>query len=79
MDHNRNVQEEDFALQINALTRLSEDKLDAIKYKKEHLHKATCLYNTLDLLDEIRRRNKKRRHTNSMETQQIPPKKPRLD
>ena len=79
MEHNRNVHEEDFALQLKALRRLSEDKLDAIKYKKEHLLKVICLYNTLDLLAEIRRRNRKRRHTNSLETQQLPPKRPRLD
>ena len=79
MEHNHNVHEADFALQLKALRRLSEDKLDAIKYKKEHLLKVICLYNTLDLLAEIRRRNRKRRHTNSLETQQLPPKRPRLD
>ena len=79
MEHNRNVHEEDFALQLKALRRLSEDKLDAIKYMKEHLLKVICLYNTLDLLAEIRRRNRKRRHSNSLGTQQIPSKRPRLD
>ena len=53
MEHNHNVHEADFALQLKALRRLSEDKLDAIKYKKEHLLKVICLYNTLDLLAEI--------------------------
>ena len=77
MEHN--VHEEDTALQLRALRRLSEDKLDAITHKKEHIHKVTCLYNTLDLLAEIRRRNRKRHYTNSLETQQTPSKKPKLD
>ena len=69
------------ALRRQAIRLLSDEKLAAIKHYKDHLNKAVCIHNTLDLLMKVaerERRNRKRRHLSSTSREQLDkPKKRR--
>ena len=82
MKNNRDEHEvTESALQLKALRMLSEDKIQAIKHNEKHLNKVVCIYNTINLLTAVERKNRMRRNTDSIAKQQneIPPKRPRLD
>ena len=76
MKNNCSVPENESALQVKALRCLSENKLDGMENKLEHIHKALCIYNTLELLAKVKRGNRKRRCTQQND---IPPKRQRMD
>ena len=67
------------AVLIKALKWLSTDKIKAIENREEHLHKVVRIYNTIDHLAKVERRNRKRRNTMAKQQNEIPAKRQKLD
>ena len=67
--HGKDHKDTASALRRQAIRLLSKEKLAAIRYNEDHLHKVVCINNTLDLLVKVaerERRNRKRRWMSSI-------------
>ena len=82
--HGKDHKDTASALRRRAIRLLSNEKLAAIRYNEDHLHKVVCINNTLDLLVKVaekERNSRKRRHqsSTSKEQQEHPKKRKKLD